>query len=84
MVGIGAIVLDGAVIESEAILAAGAVLSPGKRIKRGELWAGCPAKPVRTVKSEELAFMRENAPNYCELAQEYLALRRSLGAVARS
>ncbi len=84
MVGIGAIVLDGALVERDAILAAGAVLSPGKRVTRGELWAGCPAKKVREVKPEELAFMRVNAPNYCELADEYLALRRSLGGAARA
>ncbi len=84
MVGIGAIVLDGGLIERDAILAAGAVLSPGKRIKRGELWAGCPAKLVRAVKPEEIEFMRVNAPNYCELATDYLTMRRSLGAAARA
>jgi carbonic anhydrase/acetyltransferase-like protein (isoleucine patch superfamily) len=77
-------VLDGAVVEAEAIVAAGAVLSPGKRVRRRELWAGCPAKLVRAVKPEELAFMQVNAPNYCELASEYLTLRRSLGAVVRT
>jgi carbonic anhydrase/acetyltransferase-like protein (isoleucine patch superfamily) len=82
MVGIGAIVLDGSLVESEAMVAAGAVVSPGKRIKRRELWAGCPAKLVREVKPEELEFMRVNAPNYCELGQEYLAVRRSLAAGA--
>jgi gamma-carbonic anhydrase len=84
MVGIGAIVLDGAVIESDAIVAAGAVVSPGKRVKAGEMWAGCPAKPMRAVRPEELAFMRINVPNYCELGADYLAMRRSLGAAARA
>jgi len=84
MVGIGAIVLDGALVESDAMVAAGAVVSPGKRVKAGELWAGCPAKPVRAVRPEELAFMRANVPNYCELGGEYLALRRSLGAASRT
>jgi len=84
MVGIGAIVLDGALVEREAIVAAGAVVSPGKRVKQGEMWAGCPAKLVRELKPEERAFMRVNVPNYCELAGEYLALRRSLGAEVRA
>jgi carbonic anhydrase/acetyltransferase-like protein (isoleucine patch superfamily) len=83
MVGIGAIVLDGAVVESDAIVAAGAVVSPGKQVKAGEMWAGCPAKPMRAVRPEELAFMRANVPNYCELGADYLAMRRSLGAAAR-
>ena len=80
MVGIGAIVLDGAVVEQDAIVAAGAVVSPGKRVKRGEMWAGCPAKLVREVKPEEREFMKVNVPNYCDLAGEYLALRRAYGA----
>jgi len=80
MVGIGAIVLDGALVESNAIVAAGAVLPPNKRVERGDLWAGCPAKLVRKVKSEELEFMRINRSNYCGLATDYLALIRSLDA----
>jgi carbonic anhydrase/acetyltransferase-like protein (isoleucine patch superfamily) len=80
MVGIGAIVLDGALVERDAIVAAGAVVSPGRRVKRGEMWAGCPAKLVREVKPEEREFLKVNVPNYCALATEYLALRRSLGA----
>jgi carbonic anhydrase/acetyltransferase-like protein (isoleucine patch superfamily) len=81
MVGLGAIVLDGATVESGAMVAAGAVVSPGKRVPAGELWAGCPAKKVREVRPEEREFMRVNVPNYCELGNDYLAMRRSLGAV---
>jgi carbonic anhydrase/acetyltransferase-like protein (isoleucine patch superfamily) len=84
MVGIGAIVLDGARVESDAMVAAGAVVPPGKRVNSGELWAGCPAKMVRAVRPEELTFMRDNVPSYCELGGEYLALRRSLGTAART
>jgi carbonic anhydrase/acetyltransferase-like protein (isoleucine patch superfamily) len=74
MVGIGATVLDGAVVESGAIVAAGAVLSPGKRVPTGELWAGCPARPARTVKPAEIEFIRRNAPHYRGLAAAYLAM----------
>src|SRR5262249_19546724 len=73
MVGIGAIVLDGAVVETGAIVAGGAVVSPGKRVRSGELWAGCPAKVLRPVKPEELAFVERNAGSYHRLAMNYLA-----------
>jgi carbonic anhydrase/acetyltransferase-like protein (isoleucine patch superfamily) len=43
-VGMHASVMDGAVIEGQGMLAAGATLTPGKRILRGQLWAGTPAK----------------------------------------
>src|SRR3972149_3911770 len=48
-VGIKACLLDGAVVESQGMVAAGALLTPGKRVRRGELWAGSPARPLRTL-----------------------------------
>jgi carbonic anhydrase/acetyltransferase-like protein (isoleucine patch superfamily) len=74
MVGIGATVLDGVHVERGAIVAAGAVVSPGKRVPAGELWAGCPARPVRAVKPSETEFIRRNAPHYRGLAAAYLAM----------
>ena len=71
-VGMGAIVLDEAVIEDEAMLAAGAMLTPGKRIPSGQLWAGRPAKYMRDLSAQELAFFKQSAENYVQLAAEYL------------
>lgn len=73
MIGIGAVVLDGAVIETGAIVAAGAVVAPGKRVKRGEMWAGCPAKLARAVRPEEMETIIENARHYVERAAEFRA-----------
>lgn len=55
VVGSGAIVLDGAVVEKNAVLAAGAMLAPGKRVPKGQLWEGIPAKYVRDITPEETA-----------------------------
>lgn len=44
MVGAGAQVLDGAVVESFAIVAPGAVITPKAVVKEKQLWAGSPAK----------------------------------------
>lgn len=68
-VGLGAIVMDGCVIESDGMLAAGAMLTPGKRIGRGQLWTGRPAAYARDVKPEEIARNRAGAAGYVELAQ---------------
>lgn len=75
-VGMGSVVLDKAVVESDAMLAAGALLTPGKRVPSGELWAGRPARRVRELRPDEVARIRESAERYAALAQEYLKSAR--------
>ena len=70
-VGLGAIVMDGCVIEGEAMLAAGAMLTPGRRIPAGQLWAGRPARYVRDLRPEELAGHREGVAHYVALAKAH-------------
>lgn len=70
-VGMGATVLDGAVIEEGGMLAAGALLTPGKRIGRQELWAGVPARKLRDMPDEERAGLNQNAIHYADLAARY-------------
>jgi carbonic anhydrase/acetyltransferase-like protein (isoleucine patch superfamily) len=70
-VGMGATVMDGVVVESGAMVAAGALVTPGKRVRKGELWAGNPAKLMRELTAEELAFFPLSAQHYVELAKEY-------------
>jgi carbonic anhydrase/acetyltransferase-like protein (isoleucine patch superfamily) len=71
-VGMGSVVLDEAVIETDAMLAAGALLTPGKRVPSGELWAGRPARRVRELRPDEIERIRDSAERYAALAQEYL------------
>ena len=68
-VGLGSIVMDACVIESEAMLAAGAMLTPGKRIPSGQLWAGRPARYVRDLTPQEIAGHREGVAHYVELGK---------------
>ncbi|OJX73857.1 gamma carbonic anhydrase family protein [Magnetospirillum sp. 64-120] len=75
-VGMGATILDGVVVESGAMVAAGAVVTPGKRVKKGELWSGNPAKLMRPLKDEEVAFFPKSATKYKALGDTY---RQSLG-----
>lgn len=70
-VGMSGIVMDNTVIESDGMLAAGGMLTPGKRIKRGELWAGSPARFVRFVKDAELEKNRSMAEHYRLLAVQH-------------
>ena len=70
-IGMGAVVLDDAVVESGGMLAAGALLAPRKRVKFGELWAGTPAKLFRPLSEAEQGFISVSAQNYVDLAAEY-------------
>jgi len=75
-VGMGATVLDDAVIEEGGMLAAGSGLPPGKRIGRNEMWMGNPAKLVKVMTDEQRARFDTTAPHYVELSGRH---RRSLG-----
>jgi len=70
-VGMKACVMDGALVESRAMVAAGALVTPGKRVKSGWLWAGSPAKPIRELTQEEIAYFPVSAMQYSDLAREY-------------
>jgi len=49
LIGINAVVLDDAVIESNAIVAAGAVVTKGTHIETGSVYAGSPAKKIKEL-----------------------------------
>ena len=49
LIGMGAIVMDNCVVEEECIVAAGSVVTQGKRLSKGTLWAGVPAKEIGAV-----------------------------------
>ncbi|MBL1270301.1 MAG: gamma carbonic anhydrase family protein [Halomonas sp.] len=73
LVGMGAIVMDGAVVEDEVIIAAGAVVTPGKHLESGYVYAGNPAKALRPLKEKERAFFPYTAGNYVKLKDRFLA-----------
>ncbi|MEW5249425.1 gamma carbonic anhydrase family protein [Microbulbifer sp. 2201CG32-9] len=72
LIGIGATVLDGAVIEDEVVLAAGALVPPGKRLASGYLYVGAPCKQARPLKEAERQFFSYSAANYAKLKDQYL------------
>tara|TARA_B110000503_G_C7166405_1_gene422062 strand:- start:4382 stop:4897 length:516 start_codon:yes stop_codon:yes gene_type:complete len=70
-IGMQAAVMDKVVVEEYGFVGAGSLVSPGKIVKKKELWIGRPAKFVRMITDEELEFMQENIKNYLELSNEY-------------
>ena len=73
-VGLGSIVMDGCIIESDGMLAAGAMLTPGKVIRAGELWMGRPAKKLRDLSVEEIAGNQIGVAHYVQLAKAHKAV----------
>ncbi|MCR0982138.1 gamma carbonic anhydrase family protein [Roseomonas populi] len=72
-VGMGATVLDKAVIREGGMLGAGGLLAPGKVIGPNELWLGSPARLARVMTAEERAHWDKTAPHYVALSKEHRA-----------
>lgn len=71
LIGIGARILDRAVIGRQSLVAAGAVVREGTKIPSGELWAGAPAVKKRDLTEDEKKGLLENAAHYVELSRHY-------------
>jgi carbonic anhydrase/acetyltransferase-like protein (isoleucine patch superfamily) len=76
-VGMGSIVMDGTRIAPAGMLAAGALLAPGKTIPSAELWAGRPAKPMRSLTPGQLEQMQRQTAKYVDLAASHRAILRA-------
>jgi carbonic anhydrase/acetyltransferase-like protein (isoleucine patch superfamily) len=72
LIGMGAVVLDGAEIGARSIIGAGALVTGGKKIPPGSLVLGSPGKVVRTLSLDEQAGIRVWADRYVELSRVYL------------
>lgn len=83
LVGMGAIVLDGAVIGAQCIIGAHALLTQGMQIPDGSLVLGMPAKVVRALRSDEKESLRQSAEHYVLNASFCLAHRINVSAARR-
>ena len=71
LIGIGAVILDGALVEEEVIVAAGSLVPPGKRLERGFLYKGNPVSKARVLTENERQFFTYTAQNYVGLKNQY-------------
>lgn len=72
IIGMGATLLDDAVVEDECIIAAGSLVTSNTRIATRSLAMGVPAKVVRSLTSEEIAYFKETAGHYLVAGKDYL------------
>ena len=82
MVGINSVVNDNAVVGESSIVAAMAFVKAGFEVPPRSLALGIPAKVVRELSAEEMAWKRDATRQYQELAVRSLATARE--TVARS
>jgi len=73
LIGIGAIVLNGAEIGEESIVAAGSVVAPGTHIPPRTLAIGSPAKPIRPLADKDFDLIQRTIINYQALKEIYLS-----------
>ena len=71
IIGIGAIVLDKAVIGKGSIIGSGALVSPRAEIPAGHLALGTPAKSVRECKEREIEYMKKEHERTLSKAKIY-------------
>jgi carbonic anhydrase/acetyltransferase-like protein (isoleucine patch superfamily) len=73
LIGMGAVVLDGARVGSECLVAAGALVTPGTILPPRSLVMGSPARVKRPLDDEELALVHSTWEHYVEYAKAYRA-----------
>jgi gamma-carbonic anhydrase len=64
LIGMGAIVMDDAVIGSNSVIAAGAVVLAGTLVEPGSMYAGMPAKKMKETSDEMKMVIQRTAKNY--------------------
>ncbi len=73
LIGMGSIIMDGAVVEDYVILGAGSLVPHSKRLESGHLYVGSPARRVRPLNDSEKEFLHYSYQHYIQLKNEYLA-----------
>jgi gamma-carbonic anhydrase len=64
LIGMGAIVMDDAVVGTNSVIAAGAVVLAGTIVEPNSIYAGMPAKKVKEISDEMKAVIERTAKNY--------------------
>ena len=68
LIGMGSIIGEGALVETESFVAAGAVIGPGQVIRSGELWVGNPARKLKDLSEKERQRLHYQSSEYVTVA----------------
>lgn len=78
LVGMGAAVLDGAVVGKYCLIGANALVTQGMQIPDGSLVVGSPAKVKRSLSPEEITVLKSHAEKYAKIAARFI--EKGMGA----
>ncbi|WP_440996033.1 gamma carbonic anhydrase family protein [Arhodomonas sp. SL1] len=73
LVGMGAVIMDGAVVEDDCIIGACTLVPPGRRLEGGYLYVGSPAKAARALTDEEREQLVYSAHHYVRVKRRHEA-----------
>lgn len=79
LVGMGADLAPGTVVEDDLLIAAGATTEPGQRLESGWIWGGRPARPIATFDDAKRAGLQQGVDQYCVYAAAYRLAQRGDG-----
>ncbi len=68
LIGMGAIILDEAVIPSHTVIAAGALVTERSQLESGWLYAGIPAQKIKPLTQAQILLLKKSAEHYVENA----------------
>lgn len=71
LIGMGSLIMDNVTIESQVLVGAGSLVAEGKTLLSGNLYLGRPAKLIRPLTSDELAYFKYSANHYAALSRQY-------------
>ncbi len=71
LIGMGATIMDGVIIEPHNLIGAGSLVTPNKHLESGYLWMGSPIRKVRKLTDEEIESINYSALNYAELKNQH-------------
>lgn len=72
LIGMGATVMDGAVVEGDIIVGANSLVTPNKHLESGFLYTGSPARKIRALTNDEIESLRYSSQHYVRLKNTYL------------
>lgn len=73
LVGMGAVIAAGTVVESDVLVAAGTETEPDQRLTGGQVWAGRPARPIAPMDDRKRKMMQTTLPHYRDYAVHFRA-----------
>lgn len=71
LIGMGAIIMDGARVGRDSLVGAGALITPGTQIPPNSLVVGSPARVKRELTIEEIESLEKSWQNYVKLKDQY-------------